>query len=176
MNIYFKIIYFTLLFLIFNIDLKAETAKLKIVQIATADIAKIIQFIDNNYSLKVSMKIAINENTKETEILKKEIQELLAYVEDNQDSLTEQEIEQIKEDIFDKDDQIKQLKESANNDQLNNEVLSPQATNLLYQIIKKVAEKEGFSMVIEKSSSILYVEKEFDITKKIIRELAKLVK
>ncbi len=144
----------------------------KLIKIGCVDIQKVFEESPG----KKMAEEAINKKKKEYEEKKKkieqEIEELQKEYHEKIEAGEGDEAEEIREKIEAKKKELKALIDKANEElsALEDKLITP-VINDIRDVIKAVAIKNGFTMIIDKSTYVLFVEKEYDITDEVIKEL-----
>ena len=162
-----------LVFFLFQSPLNAQRQK-KIVKIGVIDIQKIIHLVSSDRVMRTLLENNQTRYLKQAEELAKEIKKLKEIRDRESQSLPAQRLDAIQKDIIFKEEQLKKLlKEKSQILKQTESVLSQKLLREIYKFIKETAIKEGFSLILEKSTAVVYVEKELDITEAVLEALKK---
>jgi Skp family chaperone for outer membrane proteins len=145
-----------------------------IIKIGCIDIQRVI---DKVASDKLLQKILINnkaEYLRKAEELSTEIRRLKNILATEGDNLSRERAEAYREEIIFKEEQLAMFLEekSAGIRQLENDI-QVEILRSVYEYIKRVSIRKGYSMIVEKGTAVIYVNPDFDITTEVIEELEK---
>ncbi|HBE02605.1 MAG: hypothetical protein A2096_03835 [Spirochaetes bacterium GWF1_41_5] len=164
-------------FLVMILVLPALLLPKKITKVGYIDIQKIINKVVTDQNLRSILENRRSDYLKNADRIAQEIQRLKERLNTEGTSLTEERRTQILEEITFKEDELKQYLEEANKELSGKESeLTYTLLKQIYQYIKKTAQTEGYTIIMEKNSSLIFADDEFDITSKVIEELDKVKK
>lgn len=150
-------------------SLYAQKTKMLITQTACVDIPKIINIVSQNHSMQDFLLNSEGSHREKSITIEKRIQELENYLSENQDNLTAKEINAINEEIEYQNVELEQTRLTENQSVNTEEII----LKGIYRLIKEIAEQEGLSIIIEKTSAVIYNKPEVDITDKVIKIMSK---
>ncbi len=150
-------------------SLYAQETKMLITQTACVDIPKIINIVSQNHSMQDFLLNSEGSHREKSIAIEKRIQELKDYLLENQNNLTSQEINAINEEIEYQNVELEQIR-LTEDQSINTEEIILKG---IYRLIKEIAEQEGLSIIIEKTSAVIYNKPEVDITDKVIKIMSK---
>ncbi len=159
-------------FLILNANLFSQRAN-KIIKVGCIDIQKIIDKVSDDQALKNILKNDKNQFLKQAKKLSEDIKKLKSIL-DYENRLSSARINEIRKEIEKKEKELdKYLSKKSDSLRYRDKILSQEILANIYKIIKKVAVREGYSLILEKSAAVVYVDDKVDITKEVIRALEK---
>ena len=146
----------------------------KIVKIGCIDMQKIIDKVAADRALKNILQSGKKEFLKKAKKLSREIKKLKTILEKEGTTLTKARREDIQEEIITKEEQLeKYLNQKSQVLRQREQILTQDILINIYNLIKEVAITEGYSMILEKNTAVVYVEEELDITPAVIKALEK---
>ena len=162
-----KIFFLTIIFISLSFSVK-------LTRIGYIDIQKIIDKVAADNNLIAVLEGKKSEYIKKAEELAKKIKLLKEKLEKEETTLSDERKKELNEEILFKKDELKQFLDEKNNELKNKEdKLSFTVLKEIYHTIKKIAEIKGYSIILEKNSSIIYADTKIDITQKLLDELEK---
>jgi len=145
-----------------------------IVKIGCIDIQKVIDKVAADKLLKNLLEDKKNEFMKRAEDLAKQINALKEMVAKEGSKMDPERLKNLKEEIIFKEEELKNyIGEKSALLQQKEEALSAKVLQNLYDYIKEVAVKSGYSMIVEKGTAVIYADPEVDITDDVIKALDK---
>ena len=145
-----------------------------IVKIGCVDIQRVIDVVSADSFLKKILADKQAEYLKKAEDLAKEIHKLKEILEKEENTLDQNRLDSIREDIIFKEEQLKEfLNQKSALLKQREDVLSYKVLKNLYQFVKQVAIENGYSMIIEKNTAVIYVNPDIDVTDKVLKSLEK---
>ena len=170
-----KVINHLLVFLVTGVVIMAnglvsQENKIKITRVATIDLFGLIEMIKDNETLRRVLSLEDLSSIKEVETLQREVNTILEKM--NQFAENSPKNEQSKsklERLYEELDQI--LGEKLRFSLKRPKDLPSEVVRNLYRLIKKEALNEGYSLVIDSSSAIVYRDNDIDLTSTIERLL-----
>ena len=161
-----------ILFLI--VILYSFSFSVKLTRIGYIDIQKIMDKVAADNNLIAVLEGKKSEYIRKADELAKKIKLLKEKLQKEDLTLSDERKKEIKEEILFIQDELKQFLDEKNNDLKKKEdKLSFTVLKEIYHIIKKIAEINGYSIILEKNSSIIYADLKIDITQKVLDELDK---
>lgn len=151
------------LIIVWSTNIIAQESNILITRVACVDIPKIFKEVNRNQSYQ-NFLLGMEESfrLKATEI-ESRIQELEDYLV-TETELTASETNEIHNEIeFQRENLKNQFSGMVNRDEL--------ILRGVYRLIKNLAEKEGYALVVEKSSTVVYNKAEVDITDAILKAM-----
>jgi len=145
-----------------------------IMKIACIDIQTVIDRVAKDRVLTRILEKSKKEILKKAEELSREIQIKEDMIEKERENLPKDRIALLTEEIVRLKEQLKAYLEEQEmflRDK-NNEV-SVEALKSVYDIIEFIARQQGFSMILEKNTAVLYADEQSDITGEVLDELQK---
>jgi outer membrane protein len=144
----------------------------KIVRIGCVDIQRIIDRVASDRLLRKILEDKKSDFLKQAEEMSREIQSLKDILAKEYNTLPKARIDAYEEQILLKQQQLKAFMEEKHLivSKMDSEV-SVRVLKNIYDYIKQVAEKYGYSMIIEKGTAVVYVEDELDITNEVLKLL-----
>ena len=165
-------IYF--IFFIFSFSFLISQREKKIIQIACVDVQKIMNEISKDSILRKILNKNQSDFLNEAETLAREINRLKSIIEQEGDNLPNAKIEAIRADILTKEIKLKEYLDGRSSFLRKKEsIYSEDILRNIYRYIKQVAEKEGYSLILEKTTAVVYADDKVDITPLILKLMAK---
>lgn len=160
------------LFILLSVlPLPAQRQK-KITSIACVDVQRIIDQVSRDRVLVRILEDNKSEYVTKAMNLAKEIETLKLLLENEAEKLSEERRVSVEEELQFKEDQLRSLIQSQNQQLRRLESqLSDRVLKSIYQHIEKVATRDGFSMVIEKGTAVVYSDSDIDITDLVIESI-----
>lgn len=148
----------------------AKTSKIRITRIATIDLMHLINLIKEDKILQKALSFENEKRLKEISKLQTELKEKQkALSEEKKDSRKYNELLQ---EIFLTKNQLDDFWSEASSFIMSNRRnFSENIVRSLYRIIKQEAQEQGYSLVIERSNSVIYADEDFDLTNAIEKRL-----
>lgn len=144
--------------------LVGQESQILITQVSCVNIPKLLHAIEVNIDYQIYLlKLGEKYKNKSSKIEKK-IKTLENYIQANENGLSARQIKEIKEEITYQKLQVKEILLGEDKEEDSNQMI----LKSLYRLIKDIAEKEGYAIVIEKSSAVIYNKSEIDITDDIL--------
>jgi outer membrane protein len=146
----------------------------KIVKIGCIDIQQVIDKVSGDKVLRKFLENKKGTFLQKAETLSTEIATLKDILAKEYNNLPKDRIEAYEEEILFKQQQLKAFVEEQEayirkvDDELSAKVLKN-----IYDYIKQVADKYGYSMIIEKGTAVIYVNEDLDITDDVLDLLEK---
>lgn len=160
---------FLLMVFCLNINLYAQRQK-TIVKVGCIDMQKIIDTVSADKLLKRVLENQQKTFLKEAKLLSQDIKNLKAIL--AKGKVSEDRRQEILYEINSKQEQLQDyLNQKSRVLRSQEQILTREVLINIYNIIKKVSIKEGFTMILEKGSAVVYAGEEVDITLKVIEEL-----
>ncbi len=167
----------SILFYISSAQLLAQGSKLKIIQVGCLDLRKVIEFVSSSISAQSKLVGADNEVQDKINEIEKKIslleQEKKNLEDGEENSLRQRNIaEQIE---FEKKNLSDLLKSELgeNSPDLESRQLSQQMIRSIYRAINEVAERNGYSIILDKNQAVIYSSDDVDITDLVIKQITK---
>ncbi len=150
------------------------SAQNKITKIACIDVQRIIDKVSSDRLLKQVLSKKKDTFIKGTEGISKEIQKLKAILITETQKLSEKRKFEIKKEIIEREEELREMlnKQRKSINSLERR-LSVDIIRNLYTVVKRIAIRNGFSIVIEKGTVVIYADSNSDITKDVLLELEK---
>ena len=167
------IMFFAALFMLMSVRVSADIQRQ--VRIGYVNVEKVFDSYPDISDIKSQLKTEKTKYQIEINKRKEEIAGLEKAYQENFDSLTEDEKQRREAEIEYKKESLSEYIDKANQelDALKEKLVTP-IYEKIRMVIKRVSTEKGFSVVFRSSSqAILYVDKEFDITKDVIKRLQK---
>jgi len=145
-----------------------------IIKVGCIDIQKIIDKIAADRLLSTVLLNKKNDSLRRAEELSKEINVINNILAKESSVLPEDRINAYKEELLLKQNELKTFLEqqkiiiSQEEKNINVEILKS-----VYEYIRQTALKNGFSLILEKGTAVIYAEPEIDITEEVLAELEK---
>ncbi|MDD5065690.1 MAG: OmpH family outer membrane protein [bacterium] len=152
--------------------LSAKKAE-KLVKIGAVDLQKVFEKSEGRKIAEAQLDKKREEFEKQKGTKEDEIKKLKEDLEGKKSSLSSGEKEKIELDIKTKMLDLKMFIEDSNNKLMEeeNKLLEP-LVNDIKDVIRAVSIKYGYDIILDKSTYILYIDKEFDITEDVLTELS----
>lgn len=159
--------------LLFSPALYSQRSK-NIVKIGCIDIQKVIDKVAADKLLKNLLEDKKNDFMKRAEELAKQINALKEMIAKEGSKMDPERLKNLKEEIIFKEEELKNyIGEKSALLQQKEEALSAKVLQNLYDYIKEVAVKSGYSMIVEKGTAVIYADPEIDITDDVVKALDK---
>jgi len=137
----------------------------KIVKIGCIDIQKVVDEISSDSMLKKVVMARQSEFLREAEVLAQEIKKLKDILNKEEGVLPSDRVNSIREEIIFKEKKLKdELEQKSSALQRTENTQMYKLLQNIYDVIKEVALEEGYSMILEKGTSVIYVDPDIDIT------------
>jgi outer membrane protein len=144
------------------------------VKIGCIDVQRVIDKVAADKLLRNLLEDKKNDFLKKAETLAKDINALKETLSKEGSKLDSERVKAIKEDILFKEEELKNfVGEKSALLQQKEEALSYRVLQNIYDYVKDVAVKNGYSMILEKGTAVIYVDPEIDITDEVIKALDK---
>jgi len=167
------LIFLTILFL-FSVlipNIYSQKAE-KLIKIGAVDLQKVFEKSPGKKIAEEALQKKRKQFDKEKKKKEKEIQKMKDKFEKKKLTLSEQEKAEQELAITKKVKELRKFIEESNNklEEEENKLLEPLVDDIK-DVIKAVSIKYGYDMILDKSTYILYIDKEFDITDEVLKEL-----
>ncbi|HMA99443.1 MAG TPA: OmpH family outer membrane protein [Spirochaetota bacterium] len=140
-----------------------------IIKVGCIDIQTIINKIAASKILKKKLSDKRGRFLSKAEKLSKEIQQLKQVLEVEEQVLSKERRLEIKSQILEKEQELnKYLQERETFIKQSEDLLTPDIVEEIYAFVKEVAVREGFSIIIEKNTAVIYSIDDLDITEDVI--------
>lgn len=157
---------------IFSMVYLSAARQQEILRVACVDIQLIINKISSDRLLAGILKNEKNGFLRKAEELSREIERKEEIVETERDNLPKERIILLKEEIIRLREELKSyLKEKEIYIKDRNNEISSEALRSVYNLIELTAKREGFSMVLEKNTAVIYSDNDVEITQQILDQL-----
>lgn len=146
----------------------------KLQKIGCIDIQDTFEQLDSKGELTAELDARRDELMKERESMEAELAVLKKRMDQKADGSRESKEADLRIDIFNKEKALLDFIDQANEDlgALEAKLLAPVLEDIR-DAIREVSKKYGYDMIIDKSTYVLYVDKEYDVTSLVIDELNK---
>ena len=146
----------------------------KIIKVGCIDMQKIIDTVSSDRALKSILQNKQKGYLREAKLLSQDIKKLKTILEREKNNLSQTRREEILYEINNKQEQLRNyLKQKSEVLRRREQVLSQEILINIYNIIKKVSIREGYAMILEKGTAVVYAEDEIDITAAVLDDLKK---
>lgn len=164
---------FLIALLLSSAPLLAQKSK-SIVKVGCVDYQRIVDRVAGDKLLKNFLEDRKGEYMKGAEERAKNLQAKKEILTKEGGKLDAERVKSLKADIAKLEDELKAyIGEKSEALKQKEEALANRAQLAIYEILKDVAVKNGYAMIVEKGSVVLYVDNEIDITDDVIKALDK---
>lgn len=163
-----KLVFAFFVLMFFSVALQAK----KLQRVGCVDIQKIFEKAPGKGAAETNLQKMRDELAKEKEKMEADIEKLQKEYENSKLMLNEMDAKKKELEIESKKQELaKFIKESNEKlEKKEDEMIAP-IVNKIRGIIETVSIKKGFNFVIDKSTYILYVDPEFDLTNLVLEEM-----
>lgn len=146
----------------------------KLVKIGCIDLNEILDQIPEKKEFQNQLQTKQKEFQKQKEEMEKELQQMTSDFSNASKKEKTKKTAELNIKIFNQKQKLADFIKNSNSQltDLQDSLVQP-VLKKIQNIISEVSIREGFSMIIDKSSYVFYVEKNLDITKDVIEELKK---
>ncbi|MGM0441168.1 MAG: OmpH family outer membrane protein [Elusimicrobiota bacterium] len=152
----------------------AEAMKLTPSRVAYVKVEKVFNELKRVHKAKDSLQNLIDDKKDKIEETEDAIEDVTKKLDNQNDELSEEEIENFEKSLDEKREDLKKLKlDSKKIIEEEEEKLRHNIMGEIYDTIKRVAEESDYTVILNKDMVLFSVDKQVDITDKIIREMDK---
>ena len=149
--------------------LSAQSSKIRITRIATIDLLKLIDIIKSDSTIKKALSVNDKKTLDVIKNLQNEIKNLKEALEDEEEGSSK--YIELNEEIAFKQTQLDSYFSNTSVLLSDQRALNDSAIRSLYNIIKQEAQRQGYALVIDRTSSVIYVEDDLDLTEVVSQKL-----
>lgn len=149
--------------------LVGQNSKIRITRIATIDLLKLIDIIKSDAGIRKALSVDDKKTLGVIKQLQDEIKNLKKALEEEEEGSVKH--RELNEEIDFKQTQLDGYFSNTSLLLSDNRLLSDSAIRSLYGIIKKEAQRQGYALVIDRTSSVIYVEDDLDLTEVVSEKL-----
>ena len=149
--------------------LSAQSSKIRITRIATIDLLKLIDIIKSDSTIKKALSVSDKKTLSVIKNLQNEIKNLKEALEDEEEGSSK--YIELNEEIAFKQTQLDSYFSNTSVLLSDQRALNDSAIRSLYNIIKQEAQRQGYALVIDRTSSVIYVEDDLDLTEVVSQKL-----
>jgi len=146
----------------------------KLIKIGCIDLNEILDQTPEKRDIQKQLQAKQKEFQGQKEKMEKELQQMISDFSNADKKHKDKKTAELNIQIFNQKQKLADFIQNSNSQlsDLEDSLIQP-VLKKIQNIISEVSIREGFSMIIDKSSYVFYVEKNLDITKDVIEELKK---